>query len=322
MLAIKASDNKIILTEADIPKPKINEVLIKTYAAGINRPDIIQRQGNYSPPIGITDILGLEVAGEIIEINGDTDFKIGDKICALIAGGGYSEYCTAPISQILPIPKNLSYIEAAGIPEVFFTAWYNIFMIGKLKKNDKILIHGGSSGIGTAAIQLAKSFGAEVFITAGNDDKCKFCKDLGANHVINYKTQDFVSEILNITENQGVNIILDMVGGSYVDHNLKCLTEFGRHVSIATQLGRNADINIFRIMAKRLQLTGSTLRPRSLEEKQEIRDDIYKNIWDLFETGKIKPIINKIFALKDAGKAHDFLESGQNIGKVILKVRD
>ena len=312
---------KLIITKRAAPKINSNELLIKVKAAGVNRPDIMQRQGLYPPPPGASDIPGLEVAGEVVDINSnESDFKIGDKVCALVSGGGYSSYCVAPIKQTLPIPKGLSFIEAAAIPETFFTVWANIFDRGQLKKNDKILIHGGASGIGTTAIQLAKSFGAKVFTTVGTDKKCTIMKKLGAELAINYNDHDFEKIINEYTNNEGVNIILDIIGANYFNKNLNILSKNGKLLIIAFQGGYENKLNLLPILTKWLTITGSTLRPRSIEEKGLIAKNLYKKVWPLIEKKVVLPQIYGTYNLKDANKAHTLVESSQHIGKIILTI--
>jgi putative PIG3 family NAD(P)H quinone oxidoreductase len=312
---------KLVTETRPVPQPRAGEVLVRVRAAGVNRPDLLQRRGLYPPPEGITDIPGLEVSGDVVALGSRvTGIKIGQKVCALVAGGGYAEYCIVPAAQCLPLPKNLGWIAAAGIPETFFTVWHNVFDHGKLKKGDRILIHGGASGIGTTAIQLAKAFGAKVYVTAGTDDKCAACLKLGAAAAIHYKNKDFVSEILQITDNKGVDVVLDMVGGDYINRNLKALAPEGRHVSIAMQRGRTAEIDILQIMSKRLILTGSTLRPQTVTAKGKIAKALKKNVWPFITRKRVTPVVDQIFALEDAQAAHDYLEAGQHFGKVILRV--
>jgi putative PIG3 family NAD(P)H quinone oxidoreductase len=331
MKCIEISDRKLTLTERPIPKPKAGEVLVKVYAAGVNRPDILQRNGFYPPPAGVTDIPGLEISGEIAERGKNVEnLKNGQQVCALVSGGGYAEYCVVPAAQCLPLPKGMDFITAAGIPETFFTVWTNLFDRGQLKKDETVLIHGGASGIGTTAIQVAAAAGAKVFVTAGSDEKCKACRKLGAQLAVNYKTHDFLDEILKATKDKGVDVVLDMVGGEYFPRNLKALATGGRHVSIAIQQGRMAELDILQVMQKRLIVTGSTLRPRSVEEKGAIADALKKNIWPLlnrknallklFSKKRITPVIDKVFPLAEAQAAHDYLDSGAHIGKVILRV--
>lgn len=295
-----------------LPVPAPGEVLIKAHAAGVNRPDIIQRLGKYPPPPGVTDIPGLDIAG----IRMDT----GEAVCALLAGGGYAEYAAVPETLCLPIPEGLDMIAAAALPEALFTVWNNLFVRGQLKAGETTLIHGGASGIGTTAIQMARAWGATVITTAGSDEKCTACEKLGADMAINYKTDDFVGAIQKRFGENSVNVVLDMVGGAYVPRNLEVMALDGRHVSIAHLDGHKTEINIRTIMQKRLVLTGSTLRPRPLEEKAALAQGLRKHIWPLIESGKIKPVIYKTFDLDDAANAHRALESGDHIGKIVLKV--
>ncbi|MEZ0225153.1 MAG: NAD(P)H-quinone oxidoreductase [Alphaproteobacteria bacterium] len=321
MRAVKIENQQLVLKAAPVPKPGKGEVLVRVRAAGINRPDLLQRKGLYPPPPGVTDIPGLELSGEIVALGRSVKgFRRGQAVCALVAGGGYAEYCAVPAVQCLPIPKGLNFLQAACLPETFFTVWTNLFDRGQLKKGESLLIHGGSSGIGTTAIQVAKAFGAKVAVTAGTDEKCRACLKLGARFAINYKTQDFVAEIGNVFPG-GVNIILDMVGGDYLQRNLRALAPYGRHVSIAMQRGRNAEIDIFQVMSKRLILTGSTLRPQPVSVKGAIAKALKKSIWPLLAQKKIKPVVDRVFPLEEAQNAHDYLESGHHFGKIVLKVR-
>lgn len=292
------------IQEISIPNPDPDEVLVKVHAAGVNRPDLLQRMGKYPPPPGITDTPGLEIAGEIV--------ATGEKICALIAGGGYAEYALVPKGQYLPIPQGLSMVEAAALPETVFTVWNNVFVRGALKPGEAILIHGGASGIGTTAIQMAKAHGARVIVTAGSDEKCAACIKLGADQAVNYKTQDF-SEILS-----DIDVVLDMVGGDYVAKNLKVLRDGGRHVSIATMNGSKAEIDIRLVMQKRLVLTGSTLRNRPVAEKAELARGIHETVWPWIEAGKVKPAIFRTFPLEETAQAHAALEAGYHVGKIVL----
>ena len=311
----------LLLVKRETPKLNLDEVLIKVSAAGVNRPDIMQRQGLYPAPPGASDIPGLEIAGEIVEINSDnTKFKLGDKVCALVSGGGYSSYCSAPIQQTLPIPKGLSFVQAAAIPETFFTVWTNVFDRGNLSKEDTILIHGGTSGIGTTAIQLAKCFGAKVFSTAGSDEKCLKTEELGAELSINYKKEDFVEKINKHTNKKGVNIVLDMIGAEYFNKNLSILKINGKLVIIAFQGGFEKNLNLLPILTKRLTVTGSTLRPRTPYEKGLIAESLYKKVWPLIEKGLVMPQIYDTYKLEDASKAHTLMESSQHIGKIVLTV--
>jgi NADPH:quinone reductase len=301
------------------PHPAAGEVLIKVAAAGVNRPDILQRQGGYAPPPGATDIPGLEIAGRIVALGaGVAGWKVGDSVCALVAGGGYAEYCSAPVPQCLPFPKGYDAVRAAAIPETFFTVWTNVFDRGRLKAGESFLVHGGSSGIGTTAIQLAKALGARVFTTAGGADKCAACRRLGAEVAIDYRTEDFVEVVSKATEGRGVDVILDMVGGDYVLRNLKCLALEGRLVQIAFLKGSTAEINLLPLMMKRQTLTGSTLRPRSVAEKGVIAEALRKSVWPLLDAGTVAPIIHATFPLAKAADAHRLMESSAHIGKIVL----
>ena len=304
-----------------VPKPKKNEVLIKVKAAGINRPDILQREGEYPPPKGVSNILGLEISGEVIEIGKKTkNIKIGDKVCALVSGGGYSEYCVAPYQQCLSIPKNISLEEASVIPETFFTIWFNLFIRSRIEKNKKILIHGGSGGIGTTAIQFAKNYGLEVFTTTRTDEKMRNCKKIGADHVINSKKLNFEEFVKKKTNNQGVDFILDIVGGHFVQKNINILKRNGTLINIGWLTGSIVNINLLMIMLKRLVITGSTLRVGSLEEKEKIAKDLKKNIWPLIEKKKIKPILCKTFPLNKVKDAHIYMDKGLHFGKIALTI--
>ena len=310
------------LAERPVPVAGVGELLIRVQASGINRPDVLQRTGNYPVPPGASDIPGLEVAGVIV--SGDTQamaaggFKVGDRVCALVAGGGYAELCVAPVGQCLPVPAGFTDIEAASLPETFFTVWSNVFERAYLAKGETLLIQGGSSGIGVTAIQIAKAFGATVIVTAGSDEKCTACLALGADHAINYKTADFAVEVKRLTDGKGVNVILDMVAGSYVAREVDCMAEDGRLVIIAVQGGIKAEINAGLVLRKRLTITGSTLRPRSLEFKTAIAKALKEKVWPLLESGAIKPVVHSTFAAGDAAKAHTLMESNQHIGKIVL----
>src|SRR3954465_9019779 len=299
-----------------VPQPKAGEILIKVAAAGVNRPDVLQRKGLYAVPPDASDLPGLEVAGEVVS-NGKS-FKAGDKVCALVHGGGYAEYCVVPEVQALPVPKGLSLTEAASLPETFFTVWSNVYDRGGLKPGESLLVQGGSSGIGVTAIQMAAATGNRVFATAGSDEKVAACIRLGAEKAFNYKTQDWVAEVRAATGNQGVNVILDMVGGDYVPKELKCLAEEGRLVFIAFLRGPKAELPIVDVMSKRLTITGSTLRPRSAEFKGYIANNLREKIWPLIESGKIRPQVFKTFPLAQAAEAHRLMESSQHIGKIVL----
>ena len=302
-----------------IPKPRNNEVLIKVRAAGINRPDILQRKGEYPPPKGVSDILGLEISGEVIEIGKKTkNIKIGDKVCALVSGGGYSEYCLAPYQQCLPIPKNISFEEASTIPETFFTIWFNLFIKNQIKKNQKILIHGGSSGIGTTAIQFAKNYGLKVFTTVRNDSKKEKCKKLGAHYPINVKKINFEKFVKDKTNNEGVDFVLDIVGADYLQQNINILKRNGTLINLGWLTGSVVKVNLLMIMLKRLIITGSTLRIGSLKEKELIANELKKNIWPMLEKKKIKPILSKTFPLKKVKNAHIYMDKGLHFGKIAL----
>ena len=307
------------LTEIERPVAGVGQVLVKVLAAGVNRPDILQRQGGYPPPAGAPLTLGLEIAGEVVALGqGVSRFRMGDKVCALVPGGGYAEYAVVAEDNALPVPAGLSMIEAAAIPETYFTVWTNVFQRGALKADERLLIHGGSSGIGTTAIQLAKAFGAFVIVTAGSDDKCKACLALGADVAINYRTQDFVVEL----EKAGIkpDVILDMVGGDYVARNLKVAALNGRIVQIAFQAGSKIEADFLPIMLKRLTYTGSTLRPRTVAEKALIARELEEKVWPLLEAGKCLPQIYETFPLGDAVKAHRLMESSAHVGKIVLTV--
>lgn len=302
-----------------VTAPGQGEVLIKVAAAGINRPDVLQRQGGYPPPPGASDIPGLEVAGEIVALgSGVSAWKVGDQVCALVTGGGYAEYCPAPAGQCLPIPKGLTAIEAAALPETFFTVWTNVFDRGGLKAGDSLLVHGGSSGIGTTAIQMAKSLGATVFVTAGSAEKCRACEELGADLAINYREQDFVEAVKAATDGTGVDVILDMVGGDYIQRNIKSLAVEGRLVQIAFLEGGKAEVNFTPVMLKRLTITGSTLRPQPVANKAAIAQSLRTRIWPLIDAGRIRPVIHARFPLAQAAKAHELMESSAHIGKIVL----
>lgn len=309
------------IIEMDNPRPAPDEVLIKIAAAGINRPDIVQRNGFYPPPKGASAVMGLECAGTITEIGRNVDkWKVGDKVCALLSGGGYAEYAVAHAGCCLPIPHTFNMEQAAALPETYFTVWSNLFERAGLKAGETVLIHGGTSGIGTTAIQIANAFGARVITTSGSDEKCSQAKTLGADHTINYKKEDFVESVKNITNDKGVDVILDMVAGDYVGQNVKSLAEDGRLVIIAVQGGVRADFNILPVMKKRLTITGSTLRPRDNPFKTDIAAKLLKNVWPLLENGTIKPVIDKKFSLEDIIDAHNYLEKGEHFGKIILRV--
>jgi NADPH:quinone reductase len=306
----------LVPAERPRPEPKPNEILIKVAAAGVNRPDVLQRMGNYAVPPGASDLPGLEVAGEVV--SGGKTFKPGDKVCALVHGGGYAEYCVAPETQALPVPKGLSLVEAASLPETFFTVWANVYDRGRLAPGETLLVQGGSSGIGVSAIQMAAATGNRVYATAGSDEKVAACLRLGATAAFNYKTQDFEKEILSITEKKGVNVILDMVGGDYVPKELKCLAEDGRLMFIAYLRGPKTELNIDAVMRRRLTISGSTLRPRTVEYKATLAKGLREKIWPRIEAGRIKPEIFRTFPLAQASEAHRLMESSQHIGKLVL----
>lgn len=287
-------------------------------AAGVNRPDIMQRLGKYPPPPGASDLPGLEVSGEIVEVSGAGRWKVGDRVCALVAGGGYAEYCAAPAPQCLPIPGDLEEIQAAAVPETFFTVWTNVFQRGRLDAGETILVHGGTSGIGTTAIQLARAFGATVLATAGSEDKCAACRALGASVAINYKTEDFVAAVRAATQGRGVDVILDIVGGDYMPRNIECLAMDGRLVQIGLIGGSRAQVDLRAVLQRRLTLTGSTLRPRSVEDKGALARELEARVWPLLSSGVVRPIVNAIFPLREAADAHRMLESGDFIGKIVL----
>ncbi len=318
-IAITTPGGPEVLEPVDLAVPVASrgQILVKVFAAGVNRPDVLQRLGGYPPPPGAPATPGLEIAGEVAALGeGATRHRIGDRICALVPGGGYAEYCVVAQDNALPVPAGLTMIEAAAIPETYFTVWTNVFDRGRLAAGETILIHGGSSGIGTTAIQLARAFGARVVVTAGSDAKCAECRRLGAELAINYRSQDFVEE-LN-TANIAPDVILDMVGGDYVARNLKCVALNGRIVNIAFQKGAKVEIDLLPLMLKRLTLTGSTLRPRSVEEKAEIARSLEAKVWPLLEAGECKPVIYKTFPLAEAWNAHRLMESSQHVGKIVL----
>jgi len=321
-IVITGAGGPDVLQIEDRPQPLItsSEVLVKVSAAGVNRPDIYQRKGNYSPPKEASqDIPGLEIAGIIAAI-GDkvTRWKVGDKICALVTGGGYAEYCNVPEGQCLPVPGNLNFAEAASLPETFFTVWSNVFDRGKLQPGESLLVHGGSSGIGVTAIQMATALGSTVYVTAGSDEKCKFCEELGASKAINYRTENFSNIILQLTNGKGVNVILDMIGGDYTGGNISSLADEGRLVLINAMKGKDVQIDLAQIMRKRLTITGSMLRSREIGFKNAIARSLEQHIWPLLASGKIKPIIHAVFPVEEAAKAHALMESSEHAGKIAL----
>jgi NADPH:quinone reductase len=313
----------LAIVERDVPSAGPGEVLIKVAAAGVNRPDVLQREGKYPPPPGAPTILGLEAAGEIVALGDGVDaVHLGQPVCALVAGGGYADYCVAPVGSCLPVPPALSMVEAAAMPETLFTVWTNLFERAYAMDGDTVLVHGGTSGIGTMAIALGKLFGLRVVVTCGSPEKCVRAREIGADHVINYKTQDFVAEVARITGDAGVAAVLDMVGGSYVPRNLKCLAPDGRHVSIAVLDGPKAEISLPLIMTKRLTLTGSTLRARDNGFKALVADEIARTVWPHVEAGRLKPVIDSVFPLEDAAGAHALMDSGAHVGKIVLSVAE
>jgi len=310
------------LAERPAPVAGAGELLIRVAASGVNRPDVLQRQGNYPVPPGASDILGLEVAGSVVQ--GDlaelaaAGFRLGDRVCALVAGGGYAQFCVAPIAQCLPVPDGLSDVEAASLPETFFTVWSNLMDRARLQPGESVLIQGGSSGIGVSAIQLAKSAGATVFVTAGSDEKCAACIAIGADHAINYKAQDFQEEVMRLTGGQGVDVILDMVAGSYVAKEVQCLKEDGRLVIISLMGGTRSEFNAGLVLRRRLTITGSTLRPRSVAFKAAVAQACLENVWPALAAKRIQPVIYRTFAAEQVAQAHGLMESSQHVGKIVL----
>jgi putative PIG3 family NAD(P)H quinone oxidoreductase len=322
-IEISAPGGPDVLTpvERPIPQPGAGEVLIQVAAAGVNRPDVMQRKGAYPPPPGASDLPGLEVAGVIDRVGeGVSEWRGGDAVCALVAGGGYAEYCVAPAPQCLPVPRGLDMVAAAAIPETFFTVWTNVFERGRLQPGETALIHGGSSGIGTTAIQLAAAEGATVYATAGSDAKCRACEELGAARAINYRTTDYVEAVRTLTKGHGVDVILDIMGAPYLDRNLRTLAVNGRLVEVGLMGGSEAPIDLRRLLARRLTITGSTLRPRTVEEKGAIAAALRRHVWPLLESGRVKPIVYRTFPLRDAPQAHRLMESSEHIGKIVLRV--
>lgn len=310
------------LGDRPMPVAGVGELLIRVAASGINRPDMLQRKGNYAPPPGASDLPGLEVAGVVeggdAEAMAQAGLNLGDRVCALVAGGGYAQWCVAPVEQCLPVPAGWSDVEAASLPETFFTVWSNVFDRGGLQSGETLLVQGGSSGIGVTAIQLARARGATVIVTAGSEEKCAACIALGAHHAINYKTHDFVAEVQRITAGQGVDVVLDMVAGSYVAREIECLAEDGRLVIIALQGGVQAEFNAGLVLTRRLTITGSTLRPRSVAFKAAIARALRAQVWPLLEANSVRPVIHSTFAAADAAQAHALMESGEHIGKIVL----
>ena len=311
---------ELAVVERPVPRVGAGEVLIQVAAAGVNRPDILQRRGLYPPPPGAPDILGLEIAGTVVEAGEGAGTLIGKKVCALVAGGGYAEYCVAPAGTCFVVPEVLSLAEAAAMPETLFTVWVNLFERGYAAEGDAVLVHGGTSGIGTMAIALGKLFNLKVIVTCGSDEKCARALELGAAAAINYRTQDFVAEVKSFTEGRGVAVVLDMVGGDYLPRNLASLADEGRHVSIAFQRGAKGEVLLPDVMRRRLTLTGSTLRPRSVEFKTMVADEITRTVWPYVEGGRLKPVIDSIFPLDRAAEAHARMEAGEHVGKIVLEV--
>ena len=312
---------ELALVERPVPRVGPGEVLIEVAAAGVNRPDILQRRGLYPPPPGAPDILGLEVSGTVVEAGEGAGSLLGKQVCALVAGGGYAEYCLAPAGTCLPIPETLSLIEASAMPETLFTVWVNLFERGFAAEGEAVLVHGGTSGIGTMAIALGVLFNLKVIVTCGSDQKCARALELGAAAAINYRSQDFVEEVTRITDGRGVSVVLDMVGGDYLPRNLASLSDDGRHVSIAFQRGAKSEVLIPDIMRRRLTLTGSTLRPRSVEFKTMVADEIVRTAWPYVEGGRLRPVIDSVFPLDRAAEAHARMEAGEHVGKIVLEVR-
>ena len=313
-------DNLVPATRP-VPEPQNDEVLIKVEAAGVNRPDVLQRMGGYAPPPGASDIPGLEVAGTVVKAGaGVSRFKVGDSVCALVAGGGYAEYCVAPWAQCLAVPDGYDMIKAAAVPETYFTVWTNVFDRGRLAGGETFLVQGGASGIGTTAIQLAKSFGARVFATASTDEKCREIEKLGAERGINYKSEDFVEVVKELTDGKGVDLILDMVGGDYIQRDIAALAVEGRLVFIAFLGGAKAEVNFGPVMQKRLTITGSTLRPQSVQVKADIAQSLEGKVWPLLNAGTVSPIIDSVFPLEEAADAHKRIDDSAHIGKIVLKV--
>lgn len=311
------------IVDASRPRPRPGGILIEVAYAGVNRPDVAQRMGHYPPPPGASPVLGLEVAGRVVELGeGVQDWRIGDSVCALVPGGGYAEYCAAPATHVLPIPDSLSLAQAAGLPENWFTVWANLIDHGRLKKAERVLIHGGSSGIGLAAIQLVRHTGAEAVVTVGSEQKAQFCRDFGARAAINYRTQDFVAQVKELTAGEGVDVVLDMVGAPYMQKNLGVLRADGRLVLIAFLQGSRTECDFTPVMRKRLTVTGSTMRPRTVEEKALLRDALLRNIWPALASGQVRaPHVHAVFPLEHAADAHRLMESSAHIGKIVLQVR-
>ena len=321
-IAAPGGPEQLRLASRPTPRPGPGEVLVRVAAAGVNRPDVLQRMGVYPPPPGASDIPGLEIAGTAVAAGQGASHVIGQRVCALVAGGGYAEYCLAPAGVCLPVPEVLRLTEAAALPETLFTVWVNLFERGFAAEGDAVLVHGGTSGIGTMAIKLGTLFGLQVIVTCGSDDKCGAAKALGAAHAINYRTTDYVDEVKAFTGGRGVAVVLDMVGGDYVPRNLACLADDGRHVSIAFQRGAKAEVSIIDIMRRRLTLTGSALRARSTEFKTMVADELAKTVWPYVEGNRLKPAMDKAFPLAEAAAAHARMEAGDHVGKIVLIMDD
>jgi putative PIG3 family NAD(P)H quinone oxidoreductase len=326
MRAVQAPEpggaDALAIGELPVPEPGPGEVLVKVAAAGVNRPDVLQREGKYAPPPGAPATLGLEIAGTVVAAGDGAGALVGQQVCALVAGGGYAEYCVAPAGTCLPIPSSLPPVEAAAMPETLFTVWVNLFERGFAADGDSVLVHGGTSGIGTMAIALGRLFNLTVIVTCGSDEKCARAVELGARSAINYRTDDFVEEVKRLTDDRGVDVVLDMVGGDYVPRNLACLTDDGRHISIAVQRGGEATIPIWQVMRRRLTLTGSTLRPRSVQFKTMVADEIARTVWPFVEGGRLKPVIDSVFPLNQVADAHRRIDAGDHVGKIVLSVGD
>jgi NADPH:quinone reductase len=323
-IEITAPGGPEVLQPCERPAPEVHagELLIAVQASGVNRPDVLQRKGLYPMPPGVSDLPGLEVAGTVVGGARDdlaaAGLKVGDPVCALVAGGGYAEFCVAPAGQCLPIPQGLTMVEAASLPETFFTVWQNVFSIAKLQAGETLLVQGGSSGIGVAAIQLAKALGCTVIVTAGSDDKCAACLAIGADHAINYKTQEFAAEVKRLTGGKGANVVLDMVAGDYVGREVDCLADDGRLAIIAVQGGTSSQIDAGLVLRKRLSITGSTLRPRSIAYKTAIAQELRAKAWPWIEAGRVKPIIHQVFPAAQAAQAHTLMETSSHVGKIML----
>jgi putative PIG3 family NAD(P)H quinone oxidoreductase len=321
MDVIEIQNHVLMLAQCDMPMPAAHQVLIKVSAAGVNYPDIMQRKGLYPAPVGASPILGLEIAGTVVEVGTSvTNLAVGDRVCALVNGGGYAQYCLASACLCLPIPQNLTFIQAAALPETFFTVWSNLFDRGQLTAGETVLIHGGSGGIGTTAIQMANAFGANVFVTAGSDEKCQRCLELGASVAINYNQNDFSQVVLETTQNRGVDVILDIIGAAYFAQNIRSLAFEGRLILIALQQGLKTELNLLPVMLKRLTITGSTLRARDDQFKADIAAKLYQYVWPMLEDGRIKPVIYAVLPLKEAYRAHELMENRAHIGKIVLEI--